>query len=228
MPERLAALPAIAEVRRLASPAPFPQALAAPRGAACLYMAPREVPLLYTIDVSTLVVTREIPLPGSIWGATIEDRVLTFVASSGPDDDRVIRSYDLDGDLQTAVVPCPDATGSYVAVADGALYLTQFYRRRLLRLDEDGTVLETTAIPHDICGVAHTGDALYLITTDDEESEAYFLTQVVLGRAGDVTSVADVADVARIPFKARSLAWDGDTFWTNHRDRHEIVAFRRP
>jgi hypothetical protein len=32
-------------------------------------------------------------------------------------------------------------------------------------------------------------------------------------------------DVARIPFQARALAWDGTKFWTNHREQNQIVAF---
>jgi hypothetical protein len=36
-----------------------------------------------------------------------------------------------------------------------------------------------------------------------------------------------IEDVARIGFKARALAFDGERFWTNHREQHEIVAFAR-
>ena len=32
-------------------------------------------------------------------------------------------------------------------------------------------------------------------------------------------------ELARVPFKARSLAWDGSKFWTNARDENAIVAF---
>jgi hypothetical protein len=37
-----------------------------------------------------------------------------------------------------------------------------------------------------------------------------------------------IDDIARIPFSARSLAFDGERFWTNHREANETVAFARP
>jgi len=37
-----------------------------------------------------------------------------------------------------------------------------------------------------------------------------------------------IEDLARIPFQARALAWDGKRFWTNHRERHQIVSFAKP
>ncbi|MEA2690302.1 MAG: hypothetical protein QOD51_2909, partial [Candidatus Eremiobacteraeota bacterium] len=42
----------------------------------------------------------------------------------------------------------------------------------------------------------------------------------------DATPVCE--DVAIIPFPARALAFDGERFWTNHREADQIVAFARP
>ena len=43
------------------------------------------------------------------------------------------------------------------------------------------------------------------------------------GPGGDGTG--EFTDLARIPFAARALAYDGARFWTNHREANEIVAF---
>jgi hypothetical protein len=37
-----------------------------------------------------------------------------------------------------------------------------------------------------------------------------------------------ITDLARIPFAARALAFDGERFWTNHREQNQIVSFARP
>ena len=39
---------------------------------------------------------------------------------------------------------------------------------------------------------------------------------------------AKIDDLARIPFAARALAFDGTNFWTNHREQNQIVSFARP
>ena len=37
-----------------------------------------------------------------------------------------------------------------------------------------------------------------------------------------------VEDLAAVPFAARSLAFDGEKFWSNHRAANEVVAFAVP
>jgi hypothetical protein len=37
-----------------------------------------------------------------------------------------------------------------------------------------------------------------------------------------------ITDIARIPFAARALAFDGERFWTNHREQNQIVSFLHP
>jgi hypothetical protein len=78
-------------------------------------------------------------------------------------------------------------------------------------------------VPHQIVGQTIVGGRFYLITTDDERSGDYFLTRLD-ARNGNVTSV----DLAAIHFDARGLAFDGERFWTNHREKHQTVAFAKP
>jgi hypothetical protein len=62
-----------------------------------------------------------------------------------------------------------------------------------------------------------------LLTTDDEASDEYWLTRVDARGA-----TPKIEDIASVGFKARALTYDGDRFWTNHREHDQIVAFARP
>ena len=79
------------------------------------------------------------------------------------------------------------------------------------------------AVPHGICGQVFVDGVLYLVTTDAEETNEYWLTRVEMTSAG--LGEPTCADVARIPFQARALAWDGTKLWPNHREQNQIVAF---
>jgi hypothetical protein len=91
----------------------------------------------------------------------------------------------------------------------------------LLGLDEQGNVVRRIDLPHQVCGQCYVDGSFYLVTTDDEDSGEYFLTKV------SVNGAQRSEDIARIPFAARSLAYDGARFWTNHREANQIVAFER-
>ena len=92
-----------------------------------------------------------------------------------------------------------------------------------ITLDDAGGVEDVIHAPHGICGQVFVGHLLYLVTTDAEETTDYWLTRV--DPRGDTPLIEDVA---RIPFAARSLAFDGERFWTNHREQDQIVCFARP
>jgi hypothetical protein len=40
--------------------------------------------------------------------------------------------------------------------------------------------------------------------------------------------IPKIEDLARVPFACRSLTFDGENFWTNHRAANEIVSFTLP
>ena len=88
-------------------------------------------------------------------------------------------------------------------------------------MDESGHVVRQIDVPHQICGQCFVDGQFYLVTTEDESTNDYFLTRVTAN--GQTRS----EDVARIPFAARSLAFDGSRFWTSHREANQIVAFDR-
>jgi len=212
----------VEEILRLPSPAPKPQSLAF--DGTLLWMGSRQTRRVYAIDPKTWTVKYETAAPGTPWGMTVVGDELRVVCGETDDDNRIIRRLiPWHGFKSQDALPCPDDTGSQLSYDGDRLYLSQWYRKRILSLDETGRTGTTIDVPHEICGQVVAGGKFYCVTTDDEETNDYFLTRV------DARSSPPACDdLARIPFPARALAFDGDRFWTNHREADQIVAFARP
>ena len=116
--------------------------------------------------------------------------------------------------------PCPDDTGSQLGFSQEKLHVSQWYPKKILTLAGDGQIERVIQLPRGICGQVWVDGLIYLVTTDAEETNEYWLTRVDPRPATPV-----IKDVALIPFQARALAWDGAKFWTNHRAQNQIVAF---
>jgi hypothetical protein len=211
----------IKEIVRHKSPAPRPQSLA--WDGSSLWMGSLETKRIYEVNVSGWKVVREAAAPGSPWGMTAIGNEFRVICGE-TDDDRFIRRYvpatGFDPDYR---IPCPDNTGSQLGYDGRRLHLSQWYPRKVLTLGADGSVERVINVPHGICGQVFVGGLIFLATTDDEKSDNYFLTRV-----DPVAAVPVIEDLARIPFAARALAFDGKRFWTNHREQHEMVSFARP
>jgi hypothetical protein len=173
-------------------PSPAPRPQALAFDGDKLWMGSIETDRLYAINPLQWTVIEEEKVPGKPWGMAVLGDELRVICGVGDEDDRVIRRY-----------------------------VSQWYNRRILGLDERGNVVRQIDVPHGICGQCYVDGYFYLVTTEDEESEAYFLTKVS-ANGGNASE-----DLARIPFAARALAFDGSRFWTNHRDANQIVAFDR-
>jgi len=181
-----------------------------------------ETDRLYAINPRQWTVIEEDKTPGKPWGMTVLGDELRVVCGIGEDDDRVIRRFVPGHGFKTQdSIDCPDFTGSQLSYDGTYLYLSQWYNRRILGLDERGTIVREIKVPHQICGQCYVDGSFFLVTTEDEESGEYVLTKVSAN--GDAKS----EDLARIPFAARSLAFDGSHFWTSHREANQIVAFDR-
>ncbi len=210
----------IEEVLRLPSPAPKPQSLAF--DGTMLWMGSRETRRIYAIEPKTWTVREEVDAPGTPWGMTVVGDELRVLCGETDEDDRVLRRFiPGHGFKKNDAVPAPDNTGSQLGYDGDRLYISQFYNRRILSIDDRGDVGTTIEAPHDICGQVVVGGRFYLVTTDDEDSGAYWLTRIDARNGTPQTE-----DLAEIPFAARALAYDGEFFWTNHRDRDQIVAFK--
>jgi len=208
------------EILRLPSPAPKPQSLAF--DGSVLWMGSRETRRIYAIEPRTWTVREETEAPGTPWGITAVGDELRVLCGETEDDTRIIRRYVPGHGFKTHdSIACPDDTGSQLSFDGDRLYVSQWYNKRILSLDEQGRVGTIVVVPHEICGQVIVGGRFYLATTDDEETNDYFLTRV---DARNGTTHAD--DLGRIGFPARALAFDGELFWSNHRAADQIVAFK--
>lgn len=209
----------IEEIARRPSPAPRPQSLAF--DGELLWMGSLETERLYAIDPHTWTVREEAQAPGKPYGMVAVGDELRVVCGETEEDHRIIRKFiPGHGFKKEGSIPCPDDTGSFLSYDGDLLYVSQFYNRKIISLDDQGHPGTPISAPHDICGQVIVEGCFYLMSTDDEETDEYFLTRID-ARNGKVVA----EDIARVPFKARGLAYDGRRFWTNHREQHEIVAF---
>ena len=209
----------IQELQRLASPAPKPQSLA--WDGTTLWMGSRETKRIYAINPTTWTVGWECAAPGTPYGITVVGSELRVLCSETTEDHRVIRrcvpGQGFDPDF---ALPCPDDTGSQLSYDGQRLHVSQWYPKKVVAVAADGKPERVIAAPHGICGQVFVDGTLYLAGTDAEDTTEYWLTRLDLRGATPV-----IADVARIPFQARALAWDGTKFWSNHREQNQIVAF---
>jgi hypothetical protein len=212
----------ISELLRLPSPAPRPQALA--YDGTVLWMGSIETRRLYAIDPSKWTLVDETQTTVLPWGMTVVGDELRVVCGEGAEDDRYVRRFIPGHGLRDdGRFACPEHTGSQLSYDGDFLYLSQWYRRRILQLDDAGRVLREIPLNHQVCGQVIVSGKFYLVTTEDESTNDYWLTRVDAHGEKPVCE-----DLARIPFGARSLTFDGERFWTNHRENNETVAFAHP
>ncbi len=142
---------AVEELMRLPSPAPKPQSIAFDGDT--LWMGSRETRRLYALDPSSWTVREEAAAPGTPWGITVVGDELRVLLGETEDDNRVIRRFVRGHGFKTAdAIPCPDDTGSQLSYDGERLYVSQWYNKRILALDESGAVGTTVPVPHGICG----------------------------------------------------------------------------
>lgn len=179
---------------------------------------------VYRLNQQTLDVSYEVDAPGKPWGMAHAAHELRVICGEGSDDDRYVRRLLSErGFAGSDGFRCPEGTGSQLSFDGKQLFVSQWYNQRLLGLDERGNVTETIDVPHQICGQTYVDGAFYLVTTEDESTTDYWITRVTRS-----SGKPRFEDVAHVPFAARALAFDGNLFWTNHREAGEIVSFRLP
>ncbi len=209
----------ITELRRLPSPAPKPQSLV--WGDGVLWMGSRQTKQIFALDPETMKIRWQADAPGVPYGMTFTGDELRVLCGETADDNRFIRRcIPYHGFDPLWRVQCPDDTGSQLSFDGERLYVTQWYPKKLIQLGPDGEAERVISVPHGICGQVFVDGVFYLMTTDAEDTDEYWVTRV-----DPRTPEPKIEDVARVSFAARALAWDGERFWTNHREQNEIVAF---
>ncbi len=212
----------VTEILRLPSPAPRPQSLA--YDGQLLWMGSIATNRLYALRPAQWTVVEEAAAPGKPFGLAVVGDELRVICGETEEDHRMVRRFvPGHGFKAQGAFACPDDTGSQLGYDGDLLYISQWYNHRIIGVDDAGKIVTQFTVPHGICGQVIVDGQFYLVTTDDEETEDYWLTRVD-ARNGAPKSV----DLQRIPFAARALTFDGSKFWTNHRERGEIVAFAKP
>lgn len=216
------ALQDIVELMRVDAPTLRPQAIAF--DGTSLWIGSIETERLYAVAPQTWTVSDEISVPGKPWGMTVAgDELLVLLGQTDEDHRTIYRVVPGHGLRNSSAIPCPEDTGSHLSYDGDSLYVSQWYNKRIIALDETGRPGTIVDVPHQVCGHTIVGGCFYCVTTDDETSGTYYFTRVD-ARGRLVTSI----DLATIPFNARGLAFDGERFWTNDREIHQTVAFARP
>jgi hypothetical protein len=147
-----------------------------------------------------------------------------FTLGEGAEDDRYLRRYlPGKGFSDKERIPCPEFTGSYLGYDGEHLYLSQWYKHRILELGSDGIVLREIAIGAEKCGHFFVDGSIYVLC-GAEQGEGDWRIARLDPRQGE----PPIYELARVPFQCRSLAFDGEHFWTNHREANQIVSFNMP
>lgn len=205
------------QVRRT-SPGSRPQPLAF--DGTSLWMGSWDTDHIYQIDPKKGAVLQEIAVPGKPYGLAMLGNELRVVVSIGADDDRYFYRF-IPGtgfDLASKTA-CPDLTGSHLASDGELLYLAQMHYRRILIIRPDGSIRREVPLPSRIGGMGFRSGTMHVISADEEFENLHFAT------FNPQLEKPTISEVATIPFDARSLAFDGQVWWTSHREASQIVSF---
>ncbi len=217
-------LPAILEQRRSPSPAVTPQALAWDGKRGVLWMGSRDLRRVYAIDPAEWKVAEDIEAPGIPWAAVSTNGSIRFTIGEGVNDDRYIRSLTPSaGFSDTERITCPEFTGSYLSYDGENLYLSQWYKHRILKLDAKGNILRAVDVGAEISGHTFVDGTIYVLRGTEQNGESWTIARLSLSE-----ETPEIKDLATIPFASRSLTFDGEQFWSNHRAANEIIAFLLP
>jgi hypothetical protein len=215
-------LPTTIERGRYPSPAPAPQALAWQGDK--LWMGSRDLRRIYVIDPKKWEVLQEKEPPGIPWAAVATNGTLRFTIGEGSNDDRYIRRFAPEtGFSEGDKIACPEFTGSYLSYDGENIYLSQWYKHRILKLDAKGNIVRAIDIGAEISGHAFVNGMIYVLRGTEQNGESWSIAR--LDPRGQKPKVTDMANV---PFACRSLTFDGTNFWSNHRAANEIISFALP
>ncbi len=235
-------MPTIKEQKRFPSPAVTPQALA--WDGKQMWMSSRDLGFLYKIDIERSKILDELDPPGVVWAAVATNGAMHVTIGKGLNDDRYVYRYNGNGRFEK-LFACPDLTGSYLSYDGESLYLSQWYQQRILKLENDGKVVRKIDVGAEICGHVFANGAIYVLRGTENVPRPQYAEgpptadrfrgaakqgqeQWWIARLNPRDEKPEVVDVARVPFAARSLTFDGENFWTNYRAANETVCFSLP
>jgi hypothetical protein len=204
------------------SPMVTPQALA--WDGAQFWLSSRDLASLCKIDRERWEVTEEIDPVGIVWAGVLTNDGWRFTIGKGLNDDRYIYSYN-ERDGFRKLFACPDFTGSYLSFDGKHLYMSQWYKGQILEYDEDGNIRREIGVGAEICGHTFVDGMLYVLRGRENKDVPNKSEEWRIARLDPRQDAPSVEDLATVPFASRSLAFDGATFWSNHRAANKTISF---
>ena len=184
----------VIEKRRLASPATTPQALAWDSRNKTLWMGSRDLRRIYAIDPENGTVLKQQEAPGIPWAAVVLNGELRFTIGEGAEDDRYIYRYTPEAGF-SKMFACPEFTGSYLSFDGKNLYMSQWYKKRVLMFDDQGNVIREIDVGAEICGHTFANGSLYVLRGQEQPNEDWRIARL---NPQEETPVAE--DIAVVPF----------------------------
>src|SRR6266487_3835955 len=160
----------VIEQRRLDSPATTPQALAWDSRNKRLWMGSRDLRRIYAIDPENGTVSKQQEAPGIPWAAVALNGELRFTIGEGADDDRYIYRYTPESGF-SKMFACPEFTGSYLSFDGKNLYMSQWYKKRVLMFDDQGNVIREINVGAEISGHTFANGSLYVLRGQEQPNE---------------------------------------------------------
>jgi len=135
-------------------------------------MGSRDLSRIYVIDPKEWKVLEGKEPPGIPWAAVATNGTLCFTIGEGPNDDRYIRRFAPDvGFSDQDKITCPEFTGSYLSYDGESLYLSQWYKHRILKLDADGNIIRVIDIGAEVSGHAFVDGMIYVLLGTEQNGE---------------------------------------------------------
>ncbi len=212
----------MSELARYASPVKGPQGLA--WDGAAMWLTSAASGCLYMLDPETLTIRREFVPPFPALGITHAASGFRLILAPAIDesdldlDHRYVYAFSPDAGFSKCFV-CPRGSGSFLAYRSGTVYLSQAWDKKLIELSETGIALREVQLSRRPVGMTIVGAHFYLATVDEEWGDGR------LDRLGIDADASSIESVRSFPFAPRSVAFDGDKFWSADRNNHALVSF---
>jgi len=215
-------LPTVVETGRFRAPVVTPQALAWHNGA--LWVGSRDEKRVCGINVQNGEVIEEKLAPGIPWAAVSTGNELRFTIGEGSEDDRYMWTYiPGSGFSDRGRFAFPDFTGSYLSYDGAKLHLSQWYKKRILKLEPNGEIVGEIPVEAEISGHVFANGRLYVLRGTEQNGESWTIAEVNSSK-----NSTEIRDLAVVPFACRSLTFDGTNFWSNYRAASETISFSLP
>ena len=89
--------------------------------------------------------------------------------------------------------------------------------------DDKGNIVRTIEVGAEICGHTFVDGMIFVLRGMEQPNEDWRIA-----RFDPREDKPEVEDLGIVPFASRSLTYDGNFFWSNHRAANEIIAFSLP